>query len=94
MNYVTYLQQLVVEIYDSGCGIEKKTVKQLYKLFKQSQDQELISQMSKFMGFCIIKKILKSYNGQFFINSKPNGKKTGTHIIFTFDLELIQPGDD
>ena len=47
--------------------------------------------MNNYMGSCVIKKILKYYNGQLFISSKSTGNNTGTQIVFTFDLQFVSP---
>lgn len=81
-------RQAVVQISDTGCGIEPGEIPKLFDRFYRTQGAKNSSVPGTGLGLGIVREIIDRHNGEITVDSTP-----GKGSTFTVYLPLTQPGD-
>lgn len=78
--------QVIVEVTDSGVGMDQETQARLFEKFYQGESSRQFS--GNGLGLSLVKKIVELHHGKISYNSIP---KVGTTVIIQLDKENTQP---
>lgn len=76
--------KLVIEVLDTGIGIEQKDLKLMFKMFGFLKNTQQMNTKGIGLGLFISNKIVKEFDGQIIVKSE-FGK--GTRFTYSFVLE-------
>ncbi|KAA3619330.1 MAG: PAS domain S-box protein [Calditrichaeota bacterium] len=69
------------EVKDTGCGIRKEDLSQLFKVFNQLDDSKTRKATGTGLGLVITKKLIEMHGGEITVESKPNQGSTFKFFI-------------
>jgi len=79
------LAQLKFEVIDSGVGMNKKQISQLFNSFSQGDDSITRQYGGTGLGLAISKELIELMNGEIWVNSEPGkGSTFGFRVLLTF----------
>lgn len=76
--------KLIIQVRDTGIGISKENQKNLFKLFGKVQDNNQLNTSGIGLGLVISKQIVKQFNGDITVKSKP---KVGSTFTISFEIQ-------
>ena len=92
MSYEQESKMFIIHVCDTGRGIERENLDQLYKRFsklEQEDDCDSFNQKGLGLGLKICKAIVTQYGGQIEVQSM--GLGLGTLLICSMKMELASP---
>ncbi|MCB0279045.1 MAG: ATP-binding protein, partial [Calditrichaeota bacterium] len=77
---------LIVEVQDTGVGIPKKDLAEIFSKYKQAENRDKISDKGTGLGLAICKMIVESHNGKISVKSEVG---LGTSFFVELPIEEI-----